>query len=374
MITYQPGTCILFRYHGSVFPKSLLVALPCAVLAGAFKYFEVDGLERLYSKEDPLLRDPEVYSGFAFLVGFLIVFRTNQAYNRYWGGVMSTVAMQAEWFDSASSLVAFCKAAKCDASKVDEFMHKVARLFSLLDGAALCQLRGEPFLSCRDIEVLDAKGLDREGLRTIAAQPEDRIVELIFQFIQQLMVESIGTGVLTIPAPICSRAFQEFATGMVNFREALMITNVPFPFPFAQVAEILLIFHWVLTPFVLPLWTEQWYFTSTFTFIQVFILWSLNFIAKEIEDPFGDDYNDLELCEFQKEFNEHLLLLLDPRTLDTPVLSPEALWDAEELEFTEHRSLSEIWSEMEENGTFERYSNAHGGKGPASEGAHAQHS
>merc|ERR1711933_661341 len=53
---------------------------------------------------------------------------------------------------------------------------------------------------------------------------------------------------------------------------------------------------------------------AIFTFIPVFGMFSLNFIASELENPFGTDDNDLPLAHFQEEMNSCLLMLLHPNT------------------------------------------------------------
>merc|ERR1712196_442641 len=51
------------------------------------------------------------------------------------------------------------------------------------------------------------------------------------------------------------------------------------------------------------------------------MVWSLNSIAIELENPFGEDDNDLPATETQRILNRELLLLLRPSTLRTPGLS-----------------------------------------------------
>merc|ERR550532_1098574 len=100
--------------------------------------------------------------------------------------------------------------------------------------------------------------------------------------------------ILSIPPPILSRCFQEIANGMVAFHTSLKISFVPFPFPYAQTCDLLLMVHWICAPFVFNQWTKTPFWSFVFVFIQVFVLWTLNFIAVEIENPFGEDANDLD--------------------------------------------------------------------------------
>merc|ERR1740117_2237535 len=60
-------------------------------------------------------------------------------------------------------------------------------------------------------------------------------------------------------------------------------------------------------------------FCSVLVFIIVTAFWSLNYIASEIEMPFGDDENDLPIAELQVGWNAALVALLNPMTKKAPV-------------------------------------------------------
>merc|ERR1719223_1169145 len=113
MIKYKSGGIYyllkVFQMRGSVFPKALLVAVPCSVISAVIKACINFGMLEVLEPKDSLMRESAAWSGFSFFIGFLIVFRTSEAYNRFWEGCTSTHAMRAEWFDSCSALVAFCK-------------------------------------------------------------------------------------------------------------------------------------------------------------------------------------------------------------------------------------------------------------------------
>merc|ERR1712048_958684 len=104
-------------------------------------------------------------------------------------------------------------------------------------------------------DLLDVTGIDEDSLTALLA--EDSKVELLYQWIQNLVVESIGTGVLNMPAPILSRAFQEVAQGMVCYHESAKLSRTPFPFPYAQTCDCLLIWHWLLIPAVTAPWVAS---------------------------------------------------------------------------------------------------------------------
>lgn len=268
-----------------------------------------------------MLTNSQAWSGFSFLVGFLVVFRTSQAYSRFWDGCTSTHKMSAEWFDAASALVAFCEHSKADPSAVDNFKQTLVRLFSMMHACALANIEDNPdesTIAAYNYPLIDADAIDEDSLDHL--QGSESKVELVFGWIQMLVVHNISTGVLSIPPPILSRAFQELANGMVQFHEAMKISTVPFPFPYAQTCDCLLLMHWLIVPFVTAVWVPAAWWAAIFCFIQVFIFWTLNFIAVEIENPFGMDDNDIDGKHMQQDMNRQLVLLVHPMATKVPTL------------------------------------------------------
>lgn len=259
--------------------------------------------------------------------------------------------MRAEWFDACSALVAFCKHSKADQALIWRFKNTLIRLFSMLHATALGELE-ELNTDVDDVEelrsfsfdLIDPESIDHESLRCIKFSTSK--VELIFTWIQFLIVDNINTGVLSIPPPILSRSFQEIANGMVAFHNAIKITYIPFPFPYAQTCDCLLILHWLAVPLVTSQWVSSPVWAAAFVLVQVFPLWCLNLIAVEIENPFGQDPNDINGRHMQVEMNRHLLLLLQPETIRTPQLidvPAEPHIDDEEFEDVEIKCFNEVW-------------------------------
>jgi len=108
---------------------------------------------------------------------------------------------------------------------------------------------------------------------------------------------------------------------MVALHAGVMISTIPFPFPYAQACDCLLIIQWVLTPLIIQSWTTHWTWAFIFSFIMVFTYWSLNSIAINLENPFGVDDNDMDFPEMQAEMNRHLVALLGPSVKHIPSLS-----------------------------------------------------
>jgi len=87
-----------------------------------------------------------------------------------------------------------------------------------------------------------------------------------------------------------------------------------------QTCDCLLLLQWIGTPFVMCQWVIKPWWAFILAFVQVFILWCLNCIAIEIENPFGMDDNDIDADKMQSDMNRNLMLLLQPQAQRMPRL------------------------------------------------------
>mmetsp|Transcript_27758 Transcript_27758/g.61276 ORF Transcript_27758/g.61276 Transcript_27758/m.61276 type:complete len:540 (+) Transcript_27758:49-1668(+) len=353
MIRYSNDSCggllKLFTLRGSVFVPAFIAAFPPTVLAAALKYASMNyvGFE---VPEVGEISKSGAWSGFSFLVGFLIVFRTSQAYERFWEGCTTATLMRARWFSACSSLIAFCKDSSAPLRDVERFQGTLIRLFSMLHAASLAAVEDANLdehhadsVEAYKFELIDAQGIDVDSLITM--KDETHKVELIFQWIQALVVENQKNGVLSISPPILARPFQEMGEGICAFHDALKVSETPFPFPYAQTCDLLLLVHGSLVGFVVYPWVTHPAWAAILTFVQVFILWALDFIAVELENPYGLDANDLDGRWEQQRLNERLKMLVRASTARTPQLSDSSVSfdDWEQV----RKSFQEIWTSDE---------------------------
>jgi len=85
----------------------------------------------------------------------------------------------------------------------------------------------------------------------------------------------------------------------------------------------------IAPPILSRVYSTAW--AAICTFITVFTFHSLNFIAIELEMPFGDDENDLPLDHFQAEMNRSILLLLHEMSDHLPHTSSKCRREYESL-------------------------------------------
>eukprot|EP00930_Biecheleria_cincta_P046223 TRINITY_DN31880_c0_g1_i1.p1 TRINITY_DN31880_c0_g1~~TRINITY_DN31880_c0_g1_i1.p1 ORF type:complete len:512 (-),score=78.84 TRINITY_DN31880_c0_g1_i1:37-1572(-) len=304
---------LILTCRGSVIPNALLSSLPSAVIAAVLLYckqnfseFEHFGFESLQSSQ--------LWAAFSTSLLFIVSFRTDKAYRRFWEGTTLLHQMWGEWFDAASCLIAFSTLARgTKAAEVADFRGTLVRLFSLLHGSALEEiaLTGHEDLGYPS---LDVGGLDQATLRYLwdcKIEPELNFnrVEVIIHMVQNLVVNAQDTGVLKIAPPILSRVFQTISRGQVNLANCKKITSTLFPFPYAQLIALMLFVFSIGTPAIMASICTSILWGVVFTTVPVFCLYALNLIARELELPFGQDANDLPLLRFQEHMNNSLVML-----------------------------------------------------------------
>jgi hypothetical protein len=216
------------------------------------------------------------------------------------------------------SLIAFTTTSKQPVEQVMEFRLKLARLMSALHANALDFISGDNLP--RSQKALGVGGLDPETLKLMNVCEDETLIYVLVQWIQQMILHNMSTGVITTPPPIVSRVFQDLSTGIVTLNNVRKISETPFPFPYAQTLSTIIVLHAAITPFVFAVWTENAAWAGVFTYSSVFLFSCINFIAAQIEHPFGQDPNDIDLVELQAKFNNILVVMLSPQCTQRPQL------------------------------------------------------
>lgn len=261
------------------------------------------------------------------------------------------------WFDAASALIAFCRHSTVSKHEVDRFQHTVVRLMSLLNAVCFEVLEGvhnldenneEEGLKNKDgfqYALIDVAGLDKDTLRLV--QDSRTRVETCFQMLQSLIVDAIAKEIVNVPAPIVSPTLEEIGTGMCKFHAASCITDVPFPFPYVVITEVILFLYALYSPFMIAFWAKGAVGTVAFTFLLIFSFWFLNGMAGELDNPFGSKLNDLDMDYLHCELNERLLSLLPIAHSSPPAMKEDASILIDELFEDAHAEKQEVrhrWS------------------------------
>jgi len=305
---------LLFRREGSVAYRALMFSLPSTVLAILIGYLEEEspGFTEVHLFSN--LSGSHIWNAATGVCLILLAFRTRMAFDRFWEGTGLLHMMRGEWFDTVSNCFSFSIAAKkTKPEMVGRFRHSLIRLMSLCHGSSLEEIAGGDV----KMEVIDMEGLDKSTLMHL--QECDQVygfnkVEVMLHLVQSLITQAHHDGVLTIAPPILTRVYQTISRGFVNLLNAKKITDTKFPFPYVQLIAGLLFLDGILTPIMIGQVVKSKILAGFLTFIPIFGMSAINFIACELELPFGSDANDLPLEHFQEELNSCLLMLLHDDT------------------------------------------------------------
>mmetsp|Transcript_3459 Transcript_3459/g.8617 ORF Transcript_3459/g.8617 Transcript_3459/m.8617 type:complete len:534 (+) Transcript_3459:105-1706(+) len=312
MIEYTETWLVLlcFKLQGSVGIRASTFALPSAMIALLLTQLEENFPGFLDDIGVEILKNSQLWTASTTVLGILLIFRTNRAMARFWEGTGLLHQMRGEWFDSVSCCVTFTRGALATKNKeVLEFRHTIVRLMSLCHASALEEIAGEH----EELETIDTYGLNSQTLMHLKDCKDIHkfnLVEVVLHLIQTLITQGLADDVLKIPPPILSRVYQTLSRGFVNLLNAKKIADTRFPFPYAQLISMMLILNVFMTPCLIVCLTTNPVWAPIFSFVPIFGFASLNFIGVELENPFGDDANDLPLEHFQTEMNKCLLMLL----------------------------------------------------------------
>lgn len=255
------------------------------------------------------------------MVVSIITHRTSASYARFVKGTVHSQEFQRHVLNTGSLMFAYAHASKAAVELTDAYLSTWVRLLSLFHAVGISKLqsrRARPV----PLGVIDLDGLDAGTVKTFWEEAELR-PELVIQWIQASAVQAIGDGVLVIGPPIAAQIWVQLCMAYDGYMQALRLVEVPFPFPYVQLAEIILFVHCFLTPIVLVGLTEEPVWCGVFSILISWLMLSLNKIAANITDPYGHSHDSLDMDIMQEDLNKKLLLLSRPSTREVPTLN---LW------------------------------------------------
>ena len=228
--------------------------------------------------------------------------------------------MIGHWTDLTTVVFGFTKYSNEDAARIRLFKHTLVRLISLLNAMILADLEGFDEGSSNaalHFEILDVEGLEPAALRYLQESERSHLTPLmLFQWLNNLIVAEISSGVLTIPAPLLARVFQAMNQAMLSYHDARKYSSTPFPFAYTAAMEIVLIVHFFVTPLVVCSWDIGLLAVICCTFFLVFLVWLLHLLPTDLENPFRIHVNGLDTERLQTTMNEILGLLPSHETFD----------------------------------------------------------
>jgi len=110
-----------------------------------------------------------------------------------------------------------------------------------------------------------------------------------------------------VAPPIVSRLYQFCSDGMLGYNQARKVAYVPFPFVHAQISALFIFVLLPVIPLLMLTFVDNPWIASCLNFFSLLCFCGLHEVARELENPFSNEPNDLPLVTFQCQFNEALL-------------------------------------------------------------------
>lgn len=294
MITYNPKSWLALIFHLtksdtlSILWKELVfifIFTMGVALAEDFFFPKAVVLEKLFS----------IYSILGFVISLLLAFRTNTAYDRWWEGRKKWGELVNDSRNLAVKLTAM------DLSPEDN--HYFGRH---IGNFALCIK--EHLREGTNYSLLDLTEEERGFLEDLDHIPSG-IVELMYRRLHQLK----KAGVISEEDLL---RLDKNLNGFIDCVGACeRIKNTPIPYSYSMFFKKFIFTYVITLPFAFVVNFGYWSaIIATFIF-YVFV--SIEILAEEIEDPFGNDDNDLPTDEMAGRIQGIVRTILDkPQAAD----------------------------------------------------------
>jgi len=228
-----------------------------------------------------------------------------------------------------------CTYPESDLVEGETFCQNLVHLFTLMHAVALQELREDMDMGhfCqtiteehRDVQeltgnhpVLPVYGELQSDEAEMLEDAEDRVYAVMTWITHDWVVRKKQGGI-RVPEPVLSRAFQSLSDGHQAFMQAKKIQETPFPYPYAQLVTMLLAINAVTAPLMVAAYVDDTLLAVSLSFIATIVSVSLDEVAKEIEDPYGFDANDLPLSNLHEEYLARIVQVMEQIPLRENIL------------------------------------------------------
>lgn len=283
MIAYNPKDWFLFifRFHKADTFRQLL---PLLIFIGIYSWGIVYLDKHFWhlSSESYMNNLSILHTTLTFVISLLLVFRTNTAYDRWWEGRKHWGALVNNCRNLALKLAAMLN----DPGDRAYFRRFIPAYASILNKHLKNEKTAMTLFEDFNIQI------DYHKHRP------NQVARMIIQKIQDLY----KTGVITGDQLIVLNAEVQALTDICGACER--IKNTPIPFSYSMFIKKFIFFFMMTMPFSY-VYNLGYYVIPVVIFI-LYVLASLELIAEEIEDPFGNDENDLPTEKIAENIKIHV--------------------------------------------------------------------
>lgn len=283
MVQYNPKDWItfIFRFHkADTFRQLIPMMIFIGLYSAGICYMEIDYWEL---PEDSHVKNINtMHSLLGFVISLLLAYRTNTAYDRWWEGRRMWGGLVNSSRNLAIKLAVILK----DEHDRVYFKRAIPSYASILNKHLKNEETGLILFDGLDLKI------DHEKHRP------NQVAKMLFQKINDLYNSGKITGEQLI---ILNNEVQSF-TDICGACER--IKNTPIPYSYSAFIKKFIFFFVMTLPFGLAF--SLGYFVIPVVIFIFYVLASLELIAEEIEDPFGNDENDLPTQKISENIKKHI--------------------------------------------------------------------
>lgn len=345
---------LLIRVHGAAWIRTILPAFVAALETVILNLTLGDGSNVKGVGDVDGWRHPYTYQTFAYIVGFAIVFRNGSAYARYNQARNDLQTVSGKLVEAVVQVCTFDLHCSTELAKgkSQEFRRAFVHLVSLLHSVMFQYLRSDwnlenlkvhlpgkhpvqdshklpmvnkfffsrsywntilclqttqqaqevynslmPLLVVGGVEEDEKEALyplmDGGDLYIGHLAPAAVRVETVYSWLHRLLLARQKGGGLEVPPPVLSRSYQVLNDAMHAFNQCKGVADIPFPFPYSNAIVLILVIYTLTVPMLMWVWVQSIGFGAFLAFIATFTYWTLNEIARDLEDPFLYEPNDV---------------------------------------------------------------------------------
>lgn len=283
MITYNPKDWfkLIFQFHKSdtfriLFPNMLLLG----ALTGGLVYFE--SYHGITFKSSTIF-----HQILGFVLSMLLVFRINSAYDRWWEG-------RKQWgslVNNSRNLMVKIDSILPEQNKKDKLYLKnllIAFVFTLKD-----HLKDNKEFK----EIVSFEGFSKEEFDKRAHKP-NYIAGLIMKHVELLRKQ----GLISEEKLLFLNAELQSLLDITGACER--IKNTPIPFSYSMFLKKIIFIYVITMPIAFSIDFKYWAIPIVMFIFYAFA--SIELISEEVEDPFGDDANDLPTQDIAERIKNNL--------------------------------------------------------------------
>ncbi len=288
MIRYDPKSWVSIIFHKST-RQVFKLLIPAQIFSSLYTFGVIYLMHEVLEIKIP--SSTAVHSLLGIVLGLMLVFRINSAYDRWWEG-------RVQWgqlVNDSRSMAMKLRGILHDDPESKAFF---VRFLGLFPETLKEHLKEEPNFENIKIENQE----EREEFLLKKHKP-NYVVRMMFDRVRMLKIEGKVDGYQFLD-------IQSSLNGMVDvIGSCERIRDTPIPYSYSMFLKKFIFLFLSTLPF--GFMGEYGYWTILVVVFLLYILMGTELIAEEIENPFGNDVNDLPTTELAKNIKQNVNTILE---------------------------------------------------------------